>query len=68
MFKKKLLNIQRAINEKKDIDLLDLVEHRLNKTFCIYVQELEVSYNRLLRKKDITVLKRYAKEEDNGNY
>lgn len=68
MFKKKLLNIQRAINEKKDIDLLDLVEHRLNKTFSLYVQELEVSYNRLLRKKDITVLKRYAKEEDNGNY
>ena len=68
MFKRKLLNIQRAINEKKDIDLLDLVEHRLNKTFCLYVQELEVSYNRLLRKKDITVLKRYAKEEDNGNY
>lgn len=68
MFKRKLLNIQRAIDEKKDIDLLDLVEHRLNKTFCLYVQELEVSYNRLLRKKDITVLKRYAKEEDNGNY
>lgn len=63
MLKRELYQIKRDIAEAKTIDLTSLVEQRLDKTFNLYVSELQESYNRLLRRKDVHVLKRIIKEE-----
>ena len=60
-----LLNIKKDIAKHNDTNMYHLVEQRLNKTFNIYVQQLEHSYNRLLQIEELKVLKAYARGVEN---
>lgn len=61
MFKNKLLKIKESLDLVDSYDLFTLVENRLSKTFNLYVEELQENYNKLLRHRDIHVLKRIAR-------
>lgn len=63
MFKAKLLEIKRAIERHQTVALTELVKLRLDKTFNLYVQQLEVSYNRLLQVGELKLLQQLSKEE-----
>lgn len=63
MLKSKLIFIKSEIDKHKHIDLFELVQQRLNKTFVAYVSRLELSYNRLLQVDELKVLKAMSKEE-----
>ena len=62
MFKNKVLDIKTDIETHKNQDIYKLVELRLNKTFKLYVNQLESSYNRLLQLDEMKVLNRLSKE------
>lgn len=61
MLKNKLLKIKENLDLVDSYDLFTLVENRLSKTFSLYVEELQENYNKLLRHRDIHVLKRIAR-------
>lgn len=61
MLKNKLLKIKESLDLVDSYDLFTLVENRLSKTFNLYVEELQENYNKLLRHRDIHVLKRIAR-------
>ena len=61
MLKNKLLKIKESLDLVDSYDLFTLVENRLSKTFNLYVEELQENYNKLLRRRDIHVLKRIAR-------
>lgn len=61
MLKNKLLKIKESLDLVDSYDLFTLVENRLSKTFNLYVEELQENYNKLLRHRDIHVLKRVAR-------
>lgn len=61
MFKNKLLKIKESLDLVDSYDLFTLVENRLSKTFNLYVEELQENYNKLLRHRDIHVLKRIVR-------
>lgn len=63
MFKAKLLEIKRAIERHQTVALTELVKLRLDKTFNLYVQQLEISYNRLLQVGELKLLQQLSKEE-----
>lgn len=69
MLKNKLLKIKESLDLVDSYDLFTLVENRLSKTFNLYVEELQENYNKLLRHRDIHVLKRIARGGgmSNGN-
>ena len=62
MFKTKLLAIKDHVEECSSVDIFNLVNHRLNKTFNLYVEELERSYQKILRKDELRVLRQLNKE------
>lgn len=68
VFKQKVLEIKNDIQKHKDIDLVDLVQNRLNKTFALYVQQLEISYDRILQVNELRVLSQLSKEGINDRY
>lgn len=61
MLKNKLLKIKESLDLVDSYDLFTLVENRLSKTFNLYVEELQENYNKLLRHRDIHVLKRVTR-------
>lgn len=62
MLKRKLFEIKNEIKYHKTQDLFQLVEHRLAKTFNLYINELEYSYNKLLHTGELRLLKQLSKE------
>lgn len=63
MFKHKLLEIKREIENHKGVDKEDLVKNRLDKTLKLYVEQLEHSYSNLLRRSNLRVLQSISKED-----
>lgn len=62
MFKHILLEIKNDIDKHRSLDIFNLVQLRLNKTFELYVKQLEYSYSYLLQKDELKVLKQMSKE------
>lgn len=63
MFKYKLLELKKDIDQHRSIDISKLVSTRLDKTLKAYVEQLEHSYNNLLRRNSLKILKKLSEEE-----